>query len=323
VSREPLRKIELRLHSQWPEFAEEALFAQGADAVRQEDEADDPVLEPAPGETPLWGHTITCGYFSEDADLDSIESVLRELLPDGAELRIERRILIESDWMDAWKQYAKPLPFGGGRLWIWPSHIPIDDSKGVIVNLDAGLAFGTGTHASTALCLEWLATQDLHGKRVLDYGCGSGILAIAALKLGAASAIGVDIDPQALIATRANAEINGVGARIACASVEQFVDETVDIVVANILALPLVGLSAKLAGWRHRSCGFAGTSGRRSAHGLCPLVRFRCGCRHRRLVETQRKTLPLKLTSVCDESRAFIAASKPVLSAPPDKGAAP
>jgi ribosomal protein L11 methyltransferase len=199
----------------------------------------------------LWGHTVTCGYFSEDADLDSIESALRELLPDGAELRIERRVLIESDWMDAWKQYAKPLPFGGGRLWIWPSHIPIDDTKGAIVTLDAGLAFGTGTHPSTALCLDWLATQDLRGKRVLDFGCGSGILAIAALKLGAASAIGVDIDPQALTATRSNAEINGVAARMACASVEQFVDETVDIVLANILAQPLVGLSAKLA---HCTC---------------------------------------------------------------------
>lgn len=247
MSREPLRKIELRLHSQWPEFAEEALFAQGADAVRQEDEADDPVLEPAPGETPLWGHTVTCGYFSEDADLDAVEAALRELLPDGAALRMERRVLIESDWMDAWKQYARPLSFGNGRLWIWPSHLAVDETQGVIVTLDAGLAFGTGTHASTALCLEWLATHDLRDKRVLDFGCGSGILAIAALKLGAASAVGVDIDPQALTATESNADINKVGSRIACASVEQFVDESVDIVLANILAQPLVGLSSRLA----------------------------------------------------------------------------
>jgi ribosomal protein L11 methyltransferase len=248
VSRPPLRKIELRLHSAHPEFAEEALFAQGADAVRQEDEHDDPVLEPAPGETPLWDHTVTCGYFAEEADLDAIEAGLRELLPDGDALRIERRTLIETDWTEGWKQYAKPLSFAGGRLWICPSHLPTPEVDGAVVTLDAGLAFGTGTHASTALCLEWLAMQDLRGKRVLDYGCGSGILAIAALKLGAQSAIAVDIDPQALIATQSNAEINSVGLRIACASVEQFVDETVDIVLANILAQPLVGLSSKLAG---------------------------------------------------------------------------
>ena len=247
MSRAPLRKIELRLHSEWPDFAEEALFAQGADAVRQEDEVDDPVLEPAPGETPLWNRTVTCGCFSEEADLDAIEAELRSLLPDGAALRIERRVLIETDWTEGWKQYAKPLPFGGGRLWIWPSHIPVEEAAGTVVTLAAGLAFGTGTHPSTALCLEWLAAQDLRGKRVLDYGCGSGILAIAALKLGAESAVGTDIDPQALVATQSNAEINDVAARIACASVEQSVDETVDIVLANILAQPLVGLSAKLA----------------------------------------------------------------------------
>jgi ribosomal protein L11 methyltransferase len=123
----------------------------------------------------------------------------------------------------------------------------VETPGAAVVKLDAGLAFGTGTHASTALCLEWLAGHDLRGKRVLDYGCGSGILAIAALKLGAGSAICVDIDPQALTATRSNAEANGVASRVTCASVEQFVDETVDIVLANILAQPLVGLAALLS----------------------------------------------------------------------------
>jgi ribosomal protein L11 methyltransferase len=248
MSRTALKRIELRLHSAQPDFAEEALFAQGADAVRQEDEADDPVLEPAPGETPLWRRTVTCGYFAEDADLEAIEAGLRALLPAEPDLRIERRTLYENEWLEGWKAYAKPLSFGQGRLWIYPSHLTMEAASGAVVTLDAGLAFGTGTHASTALCLEWLATHALAGQRVLDFGCGSGILAIAALKLGADSALAVDIDPQALIATQSNAEANGVGARITCASVAQFVDESVDIVLANILAQPLIGLAARLAG---------------------------------------------------------------------------
>lgn len=239
--------IELRIATAWPDFAEELLFAQGAQAVRQVDAHDEPVLEPPPGETPLWRETITCGVFFPDADLDSAERAARALLPDGADIAIERREIEEADWLEAWKLHARPLAFGGGRLWICPSHLDVDAPDAAIVRLDPGLAFGTGTHPSTALCLEWLAQQDLRGKRVLDFGCGSGILAIAALKLGAESALATDIDPQALIATADNARSNGVESRIACTSVEQFVDEPVDIVLANILARPLIGLAPKLA----------------------------------------------------------------------------
>jgi ribosomal protein L11 methyltransferase len=238
---------ELRLYSRFPEFAEELLFAQGAEAVRQEDAADAPVLEPAPGETPLWPETITCGYFAPGTDLDAIEFAAHNLLPDGAVLRIERRRVEEADWLHAWKQHAQPLPFGGGRLWICPTHAQIAQAGVAVVTLDPGLAFGTGSHPSTALCLEWLATHEIAGRTVLDYGCGSGILAIAALKLGARSAFAVDIDPQALTATLGNAEANGVAERIVCAGVEQPVEKPVDIVLANILARPLVGLSGMLA----------------------------------------------------------------------------
>jgi ribosomal protein L11 methyltransferase len=242
-----ITRIELRLHSAYPEFAEEFLFAQGADAVRQEDAGDDPVLEPPPGATPLWHHTITCGYFAADRDIGAIEAATRALLPDGAVLKIGRRSIVESDWLDNWKEATRPLSFGDGRLWICPTHLDVDAPAAAVVRLDAGLAFGTGSHASTALCLEWLAHHELRGRRVLDYGCGSGILALAALKLGAVSALCVDIDPQALTATRANAEANGLSSRVACASVEQSVDETVDIVLANILAQPLVGLAPQLS----------------------------------------------------------------------------
>ena len=240
-------RVELRLRSGHPEFAEELLFAQGADAVRLEDAGDEPLLEPPPGATPLWSRTVTCGYFPPDTDIDAVESALRELLPDGAALKIGRRTIVESDWLENWKESARPLSFGNGRLWICPSHLTVAAPGAAVVTLDAGLAFGTGSHASTALCLEWLATHELRGRRVLDYGCGSGILAIAALKLGAASAVCIDIDPQALTATRGNADANGVGARVTCASVEQSVEQTVDIVLANILAQPLVGLAPRLS----------------------------------------------------------------------------
>jgi len=243
--------IELHVATAWPDFAEEMLFAQGAHAVRQIDAHDADrsgwVLEPPPGETPLWRDTITCGVFALDADLDAVEKVARELLPDGASLQFERRVIEDIDWLEAWKLHAQPLSFGGGRLWICPSHLSIDAPDAAVVTLDPGLAFGTGTHPSTALCLEWLANQDLSGKRILDFGCGSGILAIAALKLGAAHALATDIDPQAVAATMGNAVANGVDARIDCTTVDQFVDQAVDILLANILARPLVGLAPRLA----------------------------------------------------------------------------
>jgi len=246
-----LIRYELRLHSRFPDFAEELLFAQGAEAVRQEDAADEPVLEPAPGETPLWSDTITCGYFAAGTDLDAIERAARDLLPDGTALRIERRQVEEADWLHAWKQHAQPLPFGGGRLWICPTHAQVTQLGAAVVILDPGLAFGTGSHPSTSLCLDWLATHEVSGRTVLDYGCGSGILAIAALKLGAQSALAIDIDPQALTATLGNAQANHVAQKIICASVcadvEQTVENSVDIVLANILARPLVGLAPKLA----------------------------------------------------------------------------
>jgi ribosomal protein L11 methyltransferase len=240
-------RIELRLRSAYPDFAEELLFAQGAEAVRQEDAADEPLLEPPPGATPLWQATVTCGYFRPGTDLDAIERAARSLLPDGAALICERRAIEEADWLHAWKQHAQPLSFGNGALWICPSHAAIDTGDAARVLLDPGLAFGTGTHPSTSLCLEWLATHEVRGRRVLDYGCGSGILAIAALKLGAASALAIDIDQQALTATTDNARSNAVDDRLTCASVEQTVDNSVDIVLANILARPLVGLASRLA----------------------------------------------------------------------------
>ncbi len=246
--------IELLVASRYPECAEEVLLAQGAVSVTMTDAADEPVLEPAPGATPLWQHTLTRGLFAQETDLEQVRAVLRELLPDGAGLVFEQHTVRDQDWIKAWLQHAKPMRFGTGDapgLWICPSGHQIDEAGATVVQLDPGMAFGTGTHPSTALCLQWLALHDLAGKRVLDYGCGSGILAIAALKRGAAHADAVDIDPQALIATQGNAELNQVARQLRCAGVAQFteqaVDEAVDIVLANILARPLMQLAPLFA----------------------------------------------------------------------------
>jgi ribosomal protein L11 methyltransferase len=242
--------IELSVFSEHPEFAEEAMLAQGAVSVTMTDAADDPLFEPGVGETPLWQHTVTRGLFHPETDLERVQAVLRELLPDGAELRFEQRRVEDKDWINAWLQHARPMRFGDAEvpgLWVCPTGHAVEERGATVVRLDPGLAFGTGTHPSTALCLQWLASNDVSARGVLDYGCGSGILAIAALKRGAAQALAVDIDPQALTATLGNAQLNGVDARLRCADVAQFteqaVDESVDIVLANILAKPLITLA--------------------------------------------------------------------------------
>jgi ribosomal protein L11 methyltransferase len=244
---------ELSVVSAHPEFAEEAMLAQGAVSVTMTDAADNPLFEPGVGETPLWQETVTRGLFHPETDLRRVEAVLRELLPDGADLRFEQRKVEDKDWINAWLQHAKPMRFGSDNapgLWICPTGHVVEEAGADVVRLDPGLAFGTGTHPSTALCLEWLAGNDVSARRVLDYGCGSGILAIAALKRGAAQAEAVDIDPQALIATHGNAQLNAVDSQLRCADIAQFgeqaVDESVDIVLANILAKPLMSLAPML-----------------------------------------------------------------------------
>jgi ribosomal protein L11 methyltransferase len=155
-------------------------------------------------------------------------------------------------WEREWLKDFRPMRFGR-RLWICPAGMRPDatdtDSAQppVFIDLDPGLAFGTGTHPTTALCLEWLDAAELAGSTVIDFGCGSGVLAIAALKLGAKQAIAVDIDPQAIVATIANAERNGVSDRLVAATVEEASLSPADIVLANILAEPLQQLAAQLA----------------------------------------------------------------------------
>jgi ribosomal protein L11 methyltransferase len=240
--------LQLRVYSAHPEFAEEILLAHGAQAVCQSDAADTPLLEPLPGETPLWPQTVTTGLFPDSADLRPAQQGLRDLLPDGARARLESELLEDRDWVRAWLDNWQPLKFGR-RLWVTPAEKAgqIADPGAIVMKLDPGLAFGTGTHPTTALCLEWLDSQPLQGRSVLDYGCGSGILAIGALLLGARSAIGVDLDPQALLAARQNAASNGVGERLSVCPPESLVLDPADVVLANILANPLISLAPRLA----------------------------------------------------------------------------
>jgi ribosomal protein L11 methyltransferase len=231
---------------------EDALLECGAVSVTLQDNADEPVLEPGVGETPLWSATKVIALFTEDAAIEIVLAALVAEFPNLPTWTLER--IEDQAWERAWMADFQPMRFGQ-RLWICPSWCEPPDPNGVVLALDPGLAFGTGTHPTTALCLEWLDSASLKNTTVLDYGCGSGILAIAALLLGAERAIAVDNDPQALIATRDNALRNRIDPqRLLTFTPEQLPgDCTADITVANILAGPLQALAPMLA--RHTRRG--------------------------------------------------------------------
>ena len=226
---------------------EEALQGLGALAVTLTDAADDPVLEPAPGTTPLWPSVQVRGLFAADIERQRIVEGLQAASGTHRPALIEWREVGERDWTRAWLDRFQPMRFGR-RLWVVPTGMEIPPAAGnVELRLDPGLAFGTGTHPTTALCLEWLDGQAMAGRRVVDFGCGSGILGIAAALLGASAVVCVDNDPQALEATAANAERNGVAEVIVRQAPEWFSESRADIVVANILAGPLRKLAPVLA----------------------------------------------------------------------------
>lgn len=224
----------------------EALLEEvGAAAILMEDSADQPLLEPPPGAQPLWDATRVVGVFTVDSEVDAVVEFLEARL--GHPLPAHRiEVLEDKDWVRAWMDHYHPMCFGE-RLWVVPSWTPPPRPDAINLLLDPGLAFGTGTHPTTALCLEWLDSLDLKDKVILDYGCGSGILAVAALLLGAREAYCVDLDPQALTATRSNATHNKVDDRVHVFMPDELPDITADVVVANILAGPLAMLAPALA----------------------------------------------------------------------------
>ncbi|REF25935.1 [LSU ribosomal protein L11P]-lysine N-methyltransferase [Xenorhabdus cabanillasii] len=254
--------IQLRLNTtgQQAEALGDELIESGAVSITFQDSHDTPIFEPLPGETRLWGDTDVIGLYDAETDMKAIVRQLEQIpqLGKGFIHKIEQ--LEDKDWEREWMDNFHPMRFGH-RLWICPSWREVPDPDAVNVMLDPGLAFGTGTHPTTSLCLQWLDGLALEGKTVIDFGCGSGILAIAALKLGAKHAIGIDIDPQAIQASRDNAERNGVSEQLTLyLSKDQPDNLECDIVIANILAGPLREL-APIIGSLPKSGGLLGLSG--------------------------------------------------------------
>ncbi|MGH8549127.1 MAG: 50S ribosomal protein L11 methyltransferase [Methylococcales bacterium] len=223
----------------------EVLAQLGAVSVTFQDAAGQPLYEPPPDSHPLWPQTRIVALFEKPVSVETIRASVSESLPAVPLRNWKLEVLPDRAWEREWMDLFKAMQFGE-RLWVCPSHQTPPHPEAVNLLLDPGLAFGTGSHPSTALCLEWLADRDLRSLKAIDYGCGSGILAIAAVLLGARSAIAVDIDPQALTATAANAENNGVGDRISCRFPAQASNETAELVIANILAKSLEGLAPVL-----------------------------------------------------------------------------
>ena len=243
------RWLQLVCHTQEhsTEAIENALQEFNALSITLQDKFDTPVLEPLPGEIRLWKDLIITALFDFDTDLTE----LSELLNDNIQTWNIDKFIIETvedqDWERVWMKDFHPMKFGK-NLWIYPSNYEIPDDDSVKILLDPGLAFGTGTHPTTALCLEWLDQNPPLNHNVIDYGCGSGILALAAAKLGANKIIATDIDPQALTATKDNMQRNGIAVEtIPCYLPQDCPNEQVDLMIANILCGPLNELFPRLS----------------------------------------------------------------------------
>ncbi len=225
------------------------LMATGSAAVTFMDAKDTPIYEPLPGdEVKYWANTIVMGLYPADHDMDKVVAYLKAQPLLGKDFGYKIEALEDKDWEREWMDNFHPMKFGS-RLWVCPSWREIPDPSAVNILLDPGLAFGTGTHPTTALCLSWLDSLDLKGKTVVDFGCGSGILAIGALKLGAKRVVGIDIDPQAIEASQANALRNDVADKLELYLPKDQPTLAADVVVANILAGPLKALYEVITGY--------------------------------------------------------------------------
>jgi len=225
----------------------DALEEAGALSVSLEGADTEPLFETDWNDTtPVWKQTRVVALFAEDTDVPAAMRMVATLLCLPAVPMFKTETVADQDWVRVWMDRWRPMHFGT-NLWVVPSWLTPPEPDAANIILDPGMAFGTGTHATTAMCLEWLAAHPPRDLDVIDYGCGSGILAIAALKLGAARALGTDTDPQALTVSHENAERNQVTARLAlCLPDALPADASADVVLANILAGPLVQLAPRL-----------------------------------------------------------------------------
>jgi ribosomal protein L11 methyltransferase len=241
--------VQLKIETQEPfvEALEDWFFNHDALSITYQDAADDPILEPALGDSPLWQQVKIMVLYPGDVDTKSIDRAF-DSSPLAANVSSARwEVLEDKDWVRAWMDNYEPMQFGA-NLWICPSWQEPPNPDAVNIMLDPGLAFGTGTHPTTALCLTWLGKHAADFEHAIDYGCGSGILAIAALKLGVKQLLAVDYDPQAVIATKDNAERNQVdmSALTICLPEDDPKDKT-PLMIANILADTLKSLKQDLA----------------------------------------------------------------------------
>lgn len=237
-------ELHLFLDADQQEFVESAVEGVGALSLTLLDAEDHPIYEPGVGETPVWPRLHLAALFPGETDRLELLAALEGGLPSRVLASASFAEIDDRDWTRAWMDGWKPLCFGG-RIWIYPSMLELPESlEGVLVRLDPGMAFGTGTHGTTALCLEWIAARDWAGQPLIDYGCGSGVLAIAALKCGAPHVYAVDNDPQALLATRENAARNGVLDRLTIQLPEAPLPR-VPRLIANILLPPLLALEPR------------------------------------------------------------------------------
>ena len=245
----PWLQLKINTNNADADAIEQAILAAGAASVTLEDNADQPILEPALGETPLWDNTCITGLFDADINTNTVQKLAELNL--GQSLPAHRWELLEDkDWEREWMKNYHPIQCGD-NLWICPSWIEPPEPNKINLMLDPGLAFGTGTHPTTFLCLEWIDQQNMVDKTLYDYGCGSGILGIAALLKRARRVIGIDIDPQALLATADNAQRNQLPADAMPVFLPQDLNdkhpsEPADIMLANILAGPLAELAPTL-----------------------------------------------------------------------------
>lgn len=221
----------------------DALESIGSLAVTLTDAADTPIFEPPIGSTPIWADTRVTGLFDASQDTNTLVNLIGQRWPQVKQFPLRIEALEDKDWVREWMDQFKPVRFGE-RLWVVPSWLTPPEPESIYLLLDPGLAFGTGDHPTTALCLTWLSNHNLAGKTLIDFGCGSGILACAAAKLGAERVIGTDIDPQAMHASAQNAAQNQVNLELYLP--EQMPDLCADVIVANILFNPLKQLAPEL-----------------------------------------------------------------------------